>query len=405
MVKIKPIQSDSDYSDALDNLKRLIALDPEPETEEGMQLSVLSTLIEDYEKKSAYHAAPTAIEAIEFRMDQLGMKPVDLVPFIGSRGRVSDILSGRRQLTVDMIRALEEGLGIPAKSLLNAPPRSDEAVFSSWNTKLFKLMSSRGYFGKDRDNKVMEKTLESFFLRANLIGSAHALLRQSQYRTAPSTNRNALIAWSSYVFLQGEKKSSSKFSTDNFNLKYMQELAKLSKYEDGPLRVIKELHSSGVEVVIEPPLPGTRLDGAALFKGGYNPVIGLTLRHDRLDNFWFTLMHELAHVALHSHGDDNDEVIFDELEKIKGLNVSSKEREADSLAGEALVPNEIWEVSPAKITPSPIAAKSLADRLDVSVAIIAGKIRFESGNWSRLNKAVSSTSVRELFPEKSWEEI
>ena len=68
---------------------------------------------------------------------------------------------------------------------------------------------------------------------------------------------------------------------------------------DGPRRAFRKLEEYGISVVILPPLPGTFLDGAAMVGPAGSPVIGLTLRYDRVDGFWFTLLHELAHVALH----------------------------------------------------------------------------------------------------------
>ena len=79
----------------------------------------------------------------------------------------------------------------------------------------------------------------------------------------------------------------------------MREVAQLSVYEDGPRRAQERLAAHGIALVIERHLPRTHLDGAALCLLDGRPVIGLTLRYDRIDNFWFSLMHELAHVSLH----------------------------------------------------------------------------------------------------------
>src|ERR1044071_7576095 len=72
----------------------------------------------------------------------------------------------------------------------------------------------------------------------------------------------------------------------------------MSTRDNGPRRAIDELKNKGISVVIMPPLPGTFLDGAAMASPSGVPVVGLTLRHDRIDNFWYTLLHELAHVCL-----------------------------------------------------------------------------------------------------------
>ena len=180
----------------------------------------------------------------------------------------------------------------------------------------------------------------------------------------------------------------------------MQELAKLSTAENSPLAVRDYLLKHGIILLIEPHFPGTKLDGAVLFANEDNPIIGLTLRHDRLDNFWFTLMHELAHIALHyKKGAD---IFYDELDEIKGLELGDKEREADDLAGEALVPTAKWEISPAKLIPSTMAANSLAKELGVHIAIVAGRIRHDGGKYIYLNNIISQSKVRHNFPEIAW---
>ena len=110
MNKIKIIKTERDYEEALKLVEYLIIRDPEPDSTEGEQLSLLSALIQDYEARVFPEILPDPIEAIKFRMEQANLKPADLIPYIGSRSRVSEILSGKRQLTLDMVRALSDGL-------------------------------------------------------------------------------------------------------------------------------------------------------------------------------------------------------------------------------------------------------------------------------------------------------
>jgi len=118
-MNLKPIRSNSDYEEALSCVEELIMLDPELDTEEADRLSVLSILLEKYEKENFPIEIPSAIDAIKFRMEQLGLAQKDLIPYFGSASRVSEVLSGKRLLTVNMISALSNGLGIPEKALLN----------------------------------------------------------------------------------------------------------------------------------------------------------------------------------------------------------------------------------------------------------------------------------------------
>ena len=87
-------------------------------TPEGDRLDVLVTLVEAWERQHYPLGFPDPIEAIKYHMDQKGLQPRDLIPFIGSRNRVHEVLNRRRSLTLNMIRRLHEGLGIPAESLI-----------------------------------------------------------------------------------------------------------------------------------------------------------------------------------------------------------------------------------------------------------------------------------------------
>ena len=89
-------------------------------TPEGDRLDVLVTLVEAWERQHYPLGFPDPIEAIKYNMDQKGLQPRDLIPFIGSRNRVHEVLNRRRSLTLNMIRRLHEGLGIPADSLIKA---------------------------------------------------------------------------------------------------------------------------------------------------------------------------------------------------------------------------------------------------------------------------------------------
>ncbi|MDZ7361500.1 MAG: transcriptional regulator [candidate division KSB1 bacterium] len=123
MVKI--IRSESGYKAALAAIEKLIDLDPDVGTPEADRLELLTLLVQDYESKTIKKALPDPIEAIKFRMEQQNLTPRDLEPFIGSRSKVSEVLSRKRPLMLSMIRALHSGLGIPAKVLLQKHKLSD----------------------------------------------------------------------------------------------------------------------------------------------------------------------------------------------------------------------------------------------------------------------------------------
>ena len=402
MNKIKVIKTEKDYEEALKLVEELMSHDPDPDSVEGEQLSLLSTLIQDYEAKTFPETLPNPIDAIKFRMEQVDLKPADLVPYIGSRSRVSEILSGKRQLTLEMVRALETGLGIPAKVLIRKPDLDEDLEYQNWDNRLITEMETRGYFGGislKKHSKI--ELLKNFF---SVIGSPVqivGLLRKSNYRSSPLTDKRALAVWATCVLKKAKKiKTSKKYKHGIIDLGFMQKLAKLSAEDNGPILAQEYLKERGILLVLEPHFPKTYLDGAAILINKDNPVIGLTLRYDRLDNFWFTLMHELAHIARHYNSGIS--LFYDEIEGVKTIDIDEKEKESDKLAEESLLPEAKWEVSPARLIPSSMAANSLAKELGVHIAIIAGQIRHKGNKYVYLNKIVNEAKVRKYFPNEKW---
>ena len=112
----KLIKTRQEYRAALRRAEEI--MDARPGSAEGDELELLAALIEIYEEKHAPIPPPDPIEAIRFRMEQENLRPQDLVPLLGSRSRVSEVLNGKRTLTLTMIRRLHQSLGIPADILL-----------------------------------------------------------------------------------------------------------------------------------------------------------------------------------------------------------------------------------------------------------------------------------------------
>lgn len=402
MIKIKVIKTEEDYQEALKLVEDLMSRDPDPGSEEGEQLGILTALIQDYESKAFPSQLPNPIEAIKFRMEQAGLSTADLLPYLGSKSRVSEILSGKRQLTIDMIRALEAGLGIPAKVLIRSSSIENDNEYQNWDDHLVEEMEHRGYFGDVSSRKITKlELLKNFFLPVGSPAQVTGMLRKSHYRSSPLSSKHALAAWAVYVFKKAQKiKITKKYHPGTVNLKFMQTLAKLSVKDKGPLLAQEFLKEYGIILVIELPFKKTYLDGATILIDKDKPVIGLTLRYDRLDNFWFTLMHELAHLA--QHYNSGVSLFYDEIEGIKILNLDENELQADALAEEALLPKAKWEISPARLIPSYMAADSLANELGVHIAIIAGQIRHKGNKYIYLNKIVNNTKVRQYFKNLKW---
>jgi len=115
-MEIKPIKNEVDYQAALKEIELLF--DAAPDTPEGDRLEILTTLVEVYEERHYTIPMPDPIEAILYHMESRGLTRRDLEPYIGSRARVSEVLNRKRPLTMEMIRNLHKGVGIPAEVLI-----------------------------------------------------------------------------------------------------------------------------------------------------------------------------------------------------------------------------------------------------------------------------------------------
>jgi HTH-type transcriptional regulator/antitoxin HigA len=116
MMQIHPIHTEKDYENALARIEEIF--DAKPGSEEGDELEILGILVDEYERKHFPIEAPKPVEAIKFRMDQLGMQQKDLAKVLGSKSRASEILSGKRSLSLRQIKILYRKLGIPAEVLI-----------------------------------------------------------------------------------------------------------------------------------------------------------------------------------------------------------------------------------------------------------------------------------------------
>lgn len=404
MAEIKPIRTEDEYQAALARIDML--MDAAPDTDEGKELDVLVDLVEFYESRHIPMAYPNPIAAIEFRMEQAGLSARDLVPFMGTRSKVSEVLSGKRPITMAMARALHEHLGIPAEVLLQESGAAARKPLSEveWSRFPLKEMAKRRWI---RDVPNLKEQAES--LMRDLIRRAGgpavvgvALYRKNNYKRANAKmDLYALEAWCWKILAtaNGEPLKQA-YDSRTVTMDFLREVAKLSLFDKGP-RLAKEfLFKHGISLAIVPHLPRTYLDGAALKLQDGRPVIGLTLRYDRIDNFWFCLLHELAHIGRHMDGGGDESFVDDfTLRSFEGEKIDRKEAQADEWAEEALIPKSAWETSSVKDQPTPMAVISLANALKIHPAIIAGRVRYERQNYRLLSQFVGTGSIRPQFDQ------
>jgi HTH-type transcriptional regulator/antitoxin HigA len=368
-------------------------------TPEGDELELLVTLVELYEAEAYPIGLPDPVEAIKFRMEQQGLIQRDLVPFFGSRGKVSEVLSGHRPLSLAMIRKLHSGLGIPAEVLLQEPGAEVPVSAGEMEWEKFPIgeMLKRKWLdfaGTLIDAKASAEELISSWAAplGDFAFQQEAQLRQ-HVRGKGQTGDYALTAWRIRISLMAMGQELPAYQPGTINQDFAHELVKLSFLKDGPLLAREFLQKNGIRFVVEPHLPKTHLDGAALRLPDGSPVVAMTLRYDRIDYFWFTLCHELAHLALHQ-GEDGWEVFLDDLES---NDTNDLESEADQWAAEALIPGEIWEASDLTQAPTAAAILGFATKHRVHPAIPAGRIRRERRNYRIFSQLVGNGQVRKLF--------
>lgn len=402
--KVRVIKTQRDYEAALARLSELMGKDFATGSVQESELELLTLVIQSYESGKVAPVVLDPVEAILFRMDQQGLKKKDMVQYFGSLPRVSEVLSRKRPLSLSMMRKLNKGLEIPAEVLLGgSDDELDLAQEPDYDYERFpwQEMLSRGYFAgvvstvREAKEKA-EELIRSFVRGANLGSMQPARLRAPMHQNgARIMDEYALYVWRVAVLKKASQANLKKpFVRECITEEWLHDVAKLSRFDQGPRLAQEYLADAGIVLVFENHFDKTYLDGAAMLDGD-RPIVALTLRHDRLDNFWFALLHELVHIQRHLT--PQNIFIPDNLDdKVRAQ--SLEEKQADEGARDALIPRAEWIASAVSLDPSPDNAHALANKLRIHPAIIAGRVRFETENW-RLLSGIKST-VRQYFSDQ-----
>lgn len=393
----KVIKTERDHRRALARVDDLFAA--KPGTSEGDELELWLLLIEKYEDENYPVDLPDPIEAIRFRMDQANLKQKDLVPLIGSKSKVSEVLAGKRDLSLTMIRKLVEELGIPADVLLrqkgSLPIAQDflelgkrfplaEMIKRGWLDGVVKSLNE----ARDQLDDVLAKFSEP-------VGDPTTLevFNRQMSRCGNAKDDAALVAWQIRVMSVAKQQAKLNYENGTVDESFLREVVHLSFLDDGPKLAQEFLAKNGIHLVVERHLPKTYLDGAAMRLGDSGRLVAMTLRYDRLDNFWFVLLHELAHIALHI---DKGvcQAVFDNLDE---RGTDQIEREADALASDSLIPEGVWRAAKLTAKSSVGDVKSFANHHRVHASIPAGRIRYESGNFKVFARLIGTGQVRQQF--------
>jgi HTH-type transcriptional regulator/antitoxin HigA len=399
-VEVRVIRNDRQYEECLQQLRVLMA------TANSMSgpndnLELLAMVIERYEEERYALTDIDPVDAIALKMAELGLSQKDLAVALGSPSRASEILNRRRPLSLDHIRVLHRELKIPAEVLIGQSQPSDTFTDEDLKKLPLREMVRRGWLGSDTlDTQDALAQVKDFLARVSL-GATPVFMRRSVYGGIEESTRLSTYAWLSRVVLRArqEQRHSARFVPNSLTTEFMQQVAKLSFTNHGPLLAQEFLGMKGISLVIERELSGMKLDGAVVRDDDGSPIIGMTLRFDRMDAFWFTLMHELAH--LQRHVGSQAIAFVDDILNPDGTD--QREREADAIAAEVLIPRAVWARSDAARRRTGEAVEQLANELRISPAIVAGRIRRETGNYRMLTKYVGQGEVRRHFPNVVWE--
>ncbi|MEO8211092.1 MAG: helix-turn-helix domain-containing protein, partial [bacterium] len=263
----------------------------------------------------------------------------------------------------------------------------------------FKQMFQRKWFPNFKGS-LNEASKESVDLIAGLYANAgiqnirYAFTKKS-VRSSSVFNEFALNAWYARVITKARNQEIDTFFDKNcITESWIKDLVLLSTNQNGPKEAVEHLKSIGIRIIIESQIEGTYLDGAALLMDSLYPVIALTLRYDRIDNFWFVLFHELAHVILHLNADL--EMIFDDLDS----NIDGIEEDADKFALNSLIPNAFWKKSLVRFSPSEETIKNQAKVLKIHPALVAGRLRRETGKYHLFTDLIGQGQIRSLFTQE-----
>lgn len=402
MAELRIVRDELQYAELLEEAKRIALEDPIPGSSAAQRLEVVSVLLEKYEMERFQLENPDPVDAIVYRLAEFGLKQKDLAAIVGSASRASEILSRKRPLTLEMIRSIHERMKIPAEILIGSPKQ--EAIDDSevdWKKFPINEMKKRGWLDVElNEGKTGENLIRSFFARSPVQGTP-VLLRKNLAGVSSEESKYAISAWIARVLIKARdvKRPDIRYTPGSLTDEFLKQIAKLSRYDDGPKIALEFLAMKGVIVVVEGHLPKTKLDGAAMLDQDGTPVVGLTMRYGRVDYFWFTLMHELIHVQKHLNR--NSAAFIDDEEDTQGAD--EREMEADIAARDIFIPRHIWLASDASRTGRPESIQKLADSLMIDPAIVAGRYQKEKSNFRILREFTGRRDLKPLFKASSLE--
>ena len=332
-----------------------------------------------------------------------GMSQTDLAKALGTKPQQVQRYEASEYMSASLTRLIEVSrvLNVRTTGLFENDEGRRGGVFS-WNNaddiiwRQFPVrdMIERGWIRPPSGQDVVQSVKDYF---QDVAGSELlTVLRRKKLRSDTLPNEYALLAWQVRVLERARNHVADwRLPEFRFDDRWLPELVSLTRDADGPCNAPSLLARKGIILVTERHLPGTCLDGAAMLDDAGRPVIGLTLRHDRLDDFWFVLLHELGHVFLHLM----DGLRYDFFDESDTSESDDLELDADRFALSTLIPDASWDEFLSRFDDSEDALRIAAEELGVGESIIAGRIRKERGDDTIFRHWIGQGCVRYLFGE------
>lgn len=387
-----------------------------PEVLVKAQRSALHSQIDELEEDTRFYEDLRAGKISEFSAESLhdlpdiliqariarGMSQKDLGDFLGvAEQQIQRYEADRyRAASLDRLTEVADALSvrIVERAQLVGSPKLDTVDPSAWQAFPLAEMYKRGWF-EDFSGTLPQARKAAGDLIPAFLHGAHSqfvpmALHRKSVRSSGQVHEAAIAAWEARVRTLADRNPPYQaFDRERLTDTWVRGLVALSLEDNGPRAAADYLCDAGISLVIERHLPGTLLDGAALASADHHAIVAMTLRHDRLDNFWFTLLHEIGHLKLHIRlgeytaiFDDNDSPAADKVEQ-----------DADYFAQEALIPEANWNLAVSRFTRNEKAVLSDAKRFGVAPAVVAGRVRREANDYTLLRTLVGNGDVRRQF--------
>ncbi|RYG98325.1 MAG: ImmA/IrrE family metallo-endopeptidase [Alphaproteobacteria bacterium] len=392
-LQIRPVRTDADHAWAMEQIDAY--WESGLGSPEGDFVAVLSQLVNEYEKNRFPIENPSPLSAIKFRMEQRGLRASDIASYLGGPNRTSEILNGKRQLTMSMVRALVKYLEIPADILVSYDQEVDNAATLAESLPLHE-MSIKGWFQASPADPTSNPTaaLQWKMDQAKAKANFAFLCRKTDHtRQNAKADPAAIKAWMLEAASRAHDALPS-FSREAITDAFVLELVRLSRLPNFVSLAVAYLNQVGIHLVFVKHLANTYLDGACIAIPGRNPIIAMSLRYDRIDNFWFVLLHELFHIK---HGDleaSPEGFIVDDLDVPTGNSLI--EKAADHAAGETMLPERFLHQYGKLVSTQNV--NDLARGHRVHPAIVAGRFRRHLRDYRKFARMIGQGEVRKQAP-------